>query len=270
VVNLLDAKGLHYTWPAGVHAVQGVDFQLGPGELVVVCGPNGSGKSTLLRLLGGLLTPDGGALSVCGAALASLSLADRARTIARVPQRLRTLPDVSVEHFALAGRYARIDRWRGPQEADHSAVSSALVATDVDELGERSMSALSGGQRQRVLLARAFASEARVLLVDEPTNGLDPGHQVHVLQLIREHAQDERGAVVVTHDLNLASQFATSVVLMNEGRVVDRGSPFEVMRPEVLRPVYGEHLHYGAMPPPDGRPFVVPWLDPPADRGRRG
>ena len=257
MVTRLEAVDVAFQYPGPVLAVDGVDFKLGTSELVVVCGPNGSGKSTLLRLLCGLEKPARGSVSVEGRALSSLSLAERARCISLVPQSLRTLPDVTVENFALAGRYALIDRWRGPRSEDRRAVASALVATEVDDLSERAMSALSGGQRQRAMLARALASEASILLVDEPTTGLDPEHQVRVLQLIVAQVATGRSAVVVTHDLNLASQFATSVVILAEGRVVTQGTPAEVLCPEVLVPVYGEHLHFGVAP--DGRPLVVPW-----------
>jgi len=262
-VKLLAAHDLCFDYPGPVPAVAGVSLELSAGELLVVCGPNGSGKSTLLRLLGGLLVPARGEVALLGRPLAGLSAAERARRVARVPQSLVSVPEVSVEHFALAGRYAHVRRFRGPADNDRRAVASALVATEVDDLAQRSLGELSGGQRQRVLLARALASEAPILLVDEPTTGLDPEHQVRALQLIAGQRSDGRGAIVVTHDLNLASQFATSVLLLDRGRLVRRGPPADVLRPEVLAPVYGEHLYYGRMPAPDGRPFVLPWLDPP-------
>jgi iron complex transport system ATP-binding protein len=264
VVSLLEASGLVYKYPAGVLAVDGLDFSLESSELVVVCGPNGSGKSTLLRLLCGLLEPLEGSVSFEGAALSSLGLSERARRISLVPQSLRTLSDVTVENFAMAGRYARIDRWHGPRADDLRAVKSAMVATEVDDLCDRAMSELSGGQRQRAMLARTLASDARVLLVDEPTTGLDPEHQVRVMQLIEAQVSRGRSAVVVTHDLNLASQFATSVMILEEGRVVTRGVPGDVLCSDVLVPVYGEHLHFGTAP--DGRPLVIPW----ATAGRGG
>ncbi len=257
MVTVARAEGLVFEYPGPVRALDGVDLEVGASELVVVCGPNGSGKSTLLRLLGGLLEPARGRVLLGDAPLASLPLGERARRIGVVPQTLRTLPDVSVENFTLAGRYAHIDRWRGPREEDRRAVASALVATEADEFAPRPMTTLSGGQRQRVLVARALAGEASLLLVDEPTTGLDPEHQVRIMQLLAELTGGGRSAVVVTHDLNLASQFADAVCLLRDGRVAARGPPREVLRPEVLVPVYGEHLHFGTAP--DGRPIVVPW-----------
>ena len=116
-----------------------------------------------------------------------------------------------------------------------------------------------------MLIARALAQGAPVWLVDEPTTSLDPEHQVRVFRLISELASDDRAALVVTHDLNLASQFATRIVLLSAGRVVAVGSAGEVLRREVLEPVYGPHLAYGRLPGGPGcadRPFVLPWLSP--------
>ncbi|MCB9897179.1 MAG: ABC transporter ATP-binding protein [Planctomycetes bacterium] len=262
MVNLLEGRGLAFEHPGGIRAVDGISLGVARSELVVVCGPNGSGKTTLVGLLAGLLVPLAGEVRLEGRSLTGLPLRERAQLLARVPQELRALPDVSVSDFVLAGRYARIDRWRGPTRKDADAVRFALEASDVADLGRRSMQALSGGQRQRVLLARALAQEAQVLLVDEPTNGLDPEHQVRVMELVAGLACHARAVVVVTHDLNLASQFATRIVLVDAGRVVIDAPPADVLRREVLEPVYGSALHYGAMPAPDGRPFVLPWLPP--------
>jgi iron complex transport system ATP-binding protein len=262
MVNALAAKGLVFDHPGPIRAVDGVDLELRERELLVVIGPNGSGKSTLLRLLAGLLVPQSGDVTVQGRALSSLSLSDRARLLAVVPQALATLPEVTVERFVLSGRYSRIGRWRGAQAGDAEAVNRALDAADVDGLGDRHLPDLSGGQRQSVLIARALAQQAEILLVDEPTASLDLNHQLAVFALLGTLSDAGRSAIVVTHDLNLASQFADRVALMDAGKLVAVGAPDEVLRPEVLAPVYGSELHYGRMPPPDDRPFVLPWRPP--------
>jgi len=262
VVNAIRATGLVFDHPGPIRAVDGVDLVLHERELLVVIGPNGSGKSTLLRLLAGLLAPRSGDVMVKNRPLSSLSIAERACLLAVVPQSLATLPEVTVEHFVLSGRYARIGRWRGAQADDVAAVSGALSSADVDGLGDRHLPDLSGGQRQSVLIARALAQQAEILLVDEPTASLDLNHQLAVFTLLGGLSEKGRAAVVVTHDLNLASQFADRVALMDAGRLTAVGSPDEVLRPEVLGPVYGPELHFGRMPPPDGRPFVLPWQLP--------
>lgn len=269
MVALLSGTALSFTYPGPVEALRGVDVELEADGLLVILGPNGSGKSTLLRLLAGTLTPDVGEVRLGESLLHDLPLRERALRLAHVPQSLRALPQISAERFVLAGRYARIDRWRGPVAKDWHAVDLALAAADVAGLGKRALSDLSGGQRQRVLVARALAQEPDVLLVDEPTNALDPKHQLAVFDMLAGLVHHGRAVVVVTHDLVLAGQFATRMVVLDEGRVAAGGSPSEVLRPEVLCPIYGEHLHFGRMAEPDGRPYVLPWLPPVARTAHR-
>ena len=263
---LVEAAGIEHVYPGPQRALAGVDLQLCAGELLAVIGPNGSGKSTLVRCLAGLIAPTRGDVALNGAALASLRPRERALRVAVVPQYLPALPDLTVEAFALGGRYAWLDRWRGPQAEDVATVRRALEDCDAGDLGGRLMAELSGGQRQRVLIARALAQEAGALLVDEPTSSLDPEHQVRVFALLERLVQAGRGVLVVTHDLNLASQFAQRIALLGGGRVVASGTVEEVLRREVLEPVYGPHLHYGRGP--GARPFVLPWLE--RDRGAAG
>jgi iron complex transport system ATP-binding protein len=262
VVSVLQGAELHYAFPDGPVAVAGVDIALQAGELLVVIGPNGSGKSTLVRLLGGLLVPRHGTVTIGERALRSFDQRARARELAVVPQGLAALPEVTVERFVLGGRYAHIGRWRGAQAADLAAVQAALADADVADLAARRLTELSGGQRQRVLVARALASHARRLLVDEPTAALDLEHQLRVFALLARLAQRGRAVLVVTHDVNLASQFAGRVALLDRGRIVACGTPDAVLRRQVLEPVYGRHLHYGRLPGPGARPFVLPWLEP--------
>jgi iron complex transport system ATP-binding protein len=261
MVTLLAAKAVEYEYPGPVVALRGADLTLGSGELLCVIGPNGSGKSTLLRCLGGLLAPTRGAVFLEGKDLVEHECIERARRLAIVPQYLPLLPDVRVIHFVLGGRYSHLHRFKGWQPHDLSVARAALAQSDAADLESRLMSDLSGGQRQRVLLARALAQEARILLVDEPTNSLDPEHQVRVFALVRSLADEGRAVLVITHDLNLASQFATRVVLLCDGRIVADGPVESVLTRSVLAPVYGEHLHFGSVTEANGiaRPIVLPW-----------
>jgi len=268
---LLAARGLVFEYPAprgdgaarALRAVDGIDFDLARGELCVAIGPNGSGKSTLVRLLAGLAVPLAGAVEVDGRPLASLAPRERARRIAVVPQYLPALPEVEVERFVESGRYAHVGRFGGLGAGDREVVESALERCDARDLAARALDALSGGQRQRVLVARALAQEADLLLVDEPTNALDPAHQIAVLDLLAGLAGSGRACLVVTHDLVLAAQYASRLVLLDAGRVVASGTPAEVLRREVLEPVYGTSLWYGAWPQGSGArsggPFVLPF-----------
>ncbi len=262
--EVLRGAGLSHSYAGEVKAVDGVDIELPPGELLVVIGPNGAGKSTLLKILAGLVTPEAGTIELGGRPLASLDPRSRARSLAVVPQSLRAIPEVTVRHFVLGGRYGHLDKWRRHGAVDDLAVDRALAEADVSDVGHRLLTQISGGQRQRVLIARSLAQQAATLLVDEPTNSLDPEHQIAVFSLIRRLVDKGRSALVVTHDMNLASQFAGAIALMAEGRIVASGAAGQVLRPEVLGPVYGDHLRYGTWPAPGGegtRPYVVPWLE---------
>lgn len=262
-MTLLEARGLVHEYQGGFRALDGVDFALADGELAVAIGPNGSGKTTLLRRLAGLLAGGPGDVRLGGRVLASLSPRERAKRIAFVPQALIALPEVTSLDFVLGGRYGHLGFWRQLAGVDREVARRALADADAAEFEARLLVELSAGQRQRVLVARALAQEADLLLVDEPTSSLDPEHQISVFALLARLTCEGRGVLVVTHDLNLASQFATRVSLLDRGRVVATGSAREVLRREVLEPVYGKNLRYGSWPGPtpgEERPFVVPWL----------
>jgi iron complex transport system ATP-binding protein len=264
---VLELRGLEFGYEALRPVLRGVDLRLAPSEFLVVLGPNGAGKSTLVRCAAGHAAPWTGDVRLCGAALGSFRGRERARRLAVVPQRLERVPPVRVREFVESGRYAHLRGFRRAGSEDRAAVERAL--REVDLLGRESeaLGELSGGQLQRALIARALAQEPQVLLVDEPTSSLDLAHQLSVFELIAGLSCRGRAVLCVTHDLNLASQFATRLVLLREGRVVAEGRPEQVLRPEVLVPIYGPRLRFGELPGPAGkerRPWVLPWAgDPP-------
>ena len=263
MVNELRGTGLTFEYEGAVPAVGGVDVSVSTGELLCVLGPNGAGKSTLLKLLAGLLEPATGSVELEGTAIETLSDRERAKHIAMVPQYLPVLPDVTVADFVLSGRYVHFGSFSSPRGSDREAVHECLSKTGVADLGERGLWQISGGQRQRVIIARALAQGARYLLVDEPTGSLDPDQQLLIFSLLSELRQAGQALLVVTHELNLASQFASRIVLMQDGHIVAQGSPNEVLRAEPLHAVYGTNLHISSLPGPGGvgpRPYVVPWV----------
>ena len=263
---LIAARGLEFAYPDGTPALAGVDLEVASGELVAVLGPNGSGKSSLLKLLGGLLEPGAGEVRLDGQPLDRLPPRERARRVAVVPQYLPALYEVTVETFVAGGRYPYLGFWRELGSADRLVIERSLAEADAGDLAGRMLSQLSGGQRQRVLVARALVQEADLFLFDEPTASLDPDHQVRTFALIAGLVARGKGALVVTHELSLASQFATRALLLEEGRLRAQGRPGEVLTPGVLHPVYGPHLWFGQAAPE--RPVVVPWRREGGGRGK--
>lgn len=240
----------------GDDVLRAVDLGVAAGEFLAVAGPNGSGKSTLVRALSGVLRPRTGRVLLEDRDLAALAPRETARAIAVVAQETALDFDFSGEEIVLMGRTPHLGRFRREGPADLAAVRGAMERTGTWELRARPVPELSGGERQRVFLARAFAQEARVLLLDEPTSHLDLAFQVGILRLARAQAVERKVAVLaVMHDLNLAAAFADRVALLCRGAVLAAGTPAEVLREDRLREVYGEDVV--VRPHPDtGRPHV--------------
>jgi iron complex transport system ATP-binding protein len=209
------------------------------GQIVALLGPNGAGKTTLLRTLNGTVPVRKGEVVVDDALLRSLSRRQIARSIAVVAQENETKFPITVLEFVLAGRFARGAAFGWETAEDTEAADEALRLCDLSEFGGRAMNELSGGERQRVVLARALAAETKVLLLDEPTANLDLAHQALMFKLVRERCRHGgASAIVITHDLNLASEFADAVILLKDGEVLADGKLADVLTSENLLEVY--------------------------------
>jgi iron complex transport system ATP-binding protein len=184
----------------GQHAiVQEVSLDAHYGALLAIAGPNGAGKSTLLKALLGLL-PSRGEIYVAGRALAELSNTERARSLAYIPQHASVMLGVSVLDVIASARYAHRDRL-GRIDREDPAILRAIERTQLTELAPRSFDSLSGGEQRMVLLARALATDARVLLFDEPTAGLDIAHVLAFFRIVKELAAQGHAVLCVLHDL---------------------------------------------------------------------
>ncbi len=220
-----------------------VSITLNPGEIVALLGANGAGKSTLVRALNGTVPIVTGEVMVDGKSLTELSRREIAQKISVVAQENETRFPVTVLEFVLSGRFVHGGAFGWETERDIEFARSALAECDLADYKTRMMNHLSGGERQRVVLARALAAGAAVLLLDEPTANLDLAHQALMFRLVRDRCQScKTSAVVITHDLNLAAEFADEIILLKDGRIVAKGTPSDVLTAENIRGVFGVNV----------------------------
>lgn len=236
--------------------VAGVSLELDAGELLGLIGPNGAGKSTLVKATAQLL-PHHGAVRLDGVPLRRLGNRERARKLAYLSQDDQVQWPISVAELVALGRYPHHSAWGGTQStADLQAVAQAMQAADVWSLRDRRADQLSGGERARARLARVLAVQAPLILADEPVAALDPRHQLEVMALLRGHCARGGGAIVVLHDLTLASRFCDRLLMLDAGEPVAAGPVDEVLTTSNLRRVYGVEAITGLH---DGQTFIVPW-----------
>jgi iron complex transport system ATP-binding protein len=241
-------------------AVAGVSLRAVPGEITAIIGPNGAGKSTLLRALNGAIPTSNGDVVLDGKPLRTFARRAIGRRIAVVAQEAELRFPVTVLEFVLGGRYAwsSTSAWGFETERDVDVARAVLRETELEEFSTRLMNELSGGERQRAVLARALATEASLLLLDEPTANLDLAHQAALLQLVRARCDEKRAAaIVVTHDINLAAEFADRVLLLLKGRTLAAGTPREVLTPDTLREIFEIKVLVDAHPV-TGAPRITP------------
>ena len=223
----------------GFWAIRDLDLDVKPGELLAVLGPNGSGKSTLLKVVDGILTPQEGEVLLKDRPVSRYTRSDVAKEVAMVAQETHFYFSFSALEVVLMGRFPRLGRFQFEGRHDMEAASRALQATQCLDLAERSIHELSGGEKQRVLIARALAQEPTVILLDEPTSFLDLRYKKEIFDLISSLTH-ERGlsVVVVSHDIDLASQYCDRMVMLKDGRVYSTGVPDEVITASNIKAVY--------------------------------
>ena len=247
-LSALAARDVHARYPGSRgEPLAGVSLALAAGELVAVLGANGAGKSTLLRVLAGTLAPTSGEVRLFGAPMASLDRRAVARSVAVVSQTNEVAWGFSVRDVVTMGRAPhRVSGWSSVKTEDLRIVDDVLARCDLSALAARPVQELSGGEQKRVAIARALAQRPRVLLLDEPAAFLDVRHQVALYDLLAEVvARDKLACLVVMHDLNVAAQYASRVVLAKSGRFVAVGTVEDVMTYARLRETFDADLYCG-------------------------
>lgn len=224
---------------AGREVLAGAGLALADRDLVALVGPNGAGKSTLLKLAAGLLTPSQGAVVLDGKPIHDWSHAERASRVAWLPQmrpiawNLRSEDVVALGRYGTdGGVYARLG------ETGRQAVDRAMERMSAGHLRGRGVDELSGGELARIHVARILASEAHVLLLDEPAAALDIEHQIGLMDVLTEEAASGRAVMVALHDLDLAARYCGRVIVLHEGRIVTDAPPEAALKEGILAEVF--------------------------------
>ncbi|MBO0797602.1 MAG: ABC transporter ATP-binding protein, partial [Blastocatellia bacterium] len=258
--GLLQLRNVNFSY-RNRQVLFGIQLEVRAAEIVALLGPNGSGKSTLLAVANGALKPQSGEVLFEGQPVAGFSRREAARRMALVAQASEIRFPLTALEYVLAGRFAFGSALGFDSPHDLAIAVKALEDTDAVQFTGRKFNELSSGERQRVVLARALAQEPRLLLLDEPTANADIAHQISLLNFVRNLTRDNGlGALVITHEINLAAAFADRIALLKDGRLLAAGQPPEVMTPELLGSLFGTPLLVDRHPR-SGKPRIS-WISP--------
>jgi iron complex transport system ATP-binding protein len=237
--------------------LRGIDLHLKNGEVLGVLGPNGSGKSTLMSVICGIRKNWSGKISVMGDNLRDLSTKKLARIVSYIPQSFEPSFDLKVETIVSFGRNPHLKGLGNMTNEDYRIIEESMRLTEVYEFRDRPFSTLSGGEKQRVIIAKALAQEGKILLMDEFTTHLDPGHARRVGKIATDLVRAKGlSAIAIFHDINQAVEISDRLLFINNGRALASGKVWDIVTPEIISLVYG--LKSRIMENPiSGLPLVV-------------
>lgn len=214
-----------------------ISFEAKSGEFIGLIGPNGAGKTTLLRAIMNFIHYRGSA-TIDSQAIAKMGHSQRASWLSYLPQEREVAWPVSVEMVVGLGRHMQRSAFAALSDADHRVITQAMEQMDVAQFAKKSMMELSGGEKARVLIARLLAQGSPFILADEPVSGLDPAHQLSLMQCFANLAQSGKTIIASLHDLSLSAYRCTRLILLEKGKIIADGKPEAVLTAENLRQVY--------------------------------
>ena len=218
-----------------------INLNIEKGKFIGILGPNGCGKSTLLKVILKYLNPKEGIIKIENKELKEYTQSELAEILSFVPQKSSLTMPLTVEDVVYMGRVPYMkNKWTGFDREDREKVEKIMQMLKIDKFKNRVVFSLSGGEFQRVLLARALAQNTNIMLLDEPTSALDMNYALEIMRLTSYFVKNENlTAVMVLHDLNLASMYCDSIILLKEGKIAYEGTPKELFKPEILEEIYG-------------------------------
>ncbi len=218
-----------------------INLNIEKGKFIGILGPNGCGKSTLLKVILKYLNPKEGIIKIENKELKEYTQSELAEILSFVPQKSSLTMPLTVEDVVYMGRVPYMkNKWTGFDREDREKVEKIMQMLKIDKFKNRVVFSLSGGEFQRVLLARALVQNTNIMLLDEPTSALDMNYALEIMRLTSYFVKNESlTAVMVLHDLNLASMYCDSIILLKNGKIAYEGTPKELFRPEILEEIYG-------------------------------
>ncbi|MFB5759951.1 ABC transporter ATP-binding protein [Paenibacillus medicaginis] len=239
--------------------VEDLNIEIPQGQITALVGANGSGKSTILKTMARIMQPKGGSVLLDGKSIHKQSTRDVAKQLAILPQNPTAPEGLTVTELVSYGRFPYQKGFGSLKAEDRKMVEWAIGVTGMQDFHDRPIDQLSGGQRQRAWIAMALAQDTDILFLDEPTTFLDMAHQLEVLQLLEQlNANAGRTIVMVVHDLNHAARYAHHMIAIKKGKAQAVGSPVEVMKPDMLREVFGIEADI-VTDPRSGVPLCLPY-----------
>ena len=254
---IINIEKLNYSY-GRKEVLKELSLDIDENKLTGIIGPNGCGKSTLAKNIIKYINGKFESFKIMDTDIRELTHKKIAQLISYIPQKSIIIPNISVFDYVLLGRFPLLkNSWDNYTKKDYEIVENNINLLNIKELRDRNIETLSGGELQKTLLARALAQEAKILLLDEPTSALDLNNAVEFMKILKNISmKKEISVIIIIHDLNLASLFCDSLIILKDGRFIEKGSPKEVINEENIKSVY--NLDCKVCYNENDKPYIIP------------
>ena len=254
---IINIEKLNYSY-GRKEVLKELSLDIDENKLTGIIGPNGCGKSTLAKNIIKYINGKFESFKIMDTDIRELSHKKIAQLISYIPQKSTIISNISVFDYVLLGRFPLLkNSWDNYSEKDYKIVENNINLLNIRELKDRNIETLSGGELQKALLARALAQEAKILLLDEPTSALDLNNAVEFMKILKNISiQKEISVIIIIHDLNLASLFCDSLIILKDGKFVEKGSPKEVINEKNIKSIY--NLDCKVCYNENDKPYIIP------------
>ena len=254
---IINIEKLNYSY-GKKEVLKELSLNIDENKLTGIIGPNGCGKSTLAKNIIKYINGKFESFKIMDTDIRELSHKKIAQLISYIPQKSTIISNISVFDYVLLGRFPLLkNSWDNYSEKDYEIVENNISLLNIEELRDRNVETLSGGELQKALLARALAQEAKILLLDEPTSALDLNNAVEFMKILKNISiKKEMSVIIIIHDLNLASLFCDSLIILKDGKFIEKGSPKEVINEKNIKSIY--NLDCKVCYNENDKPYIIP------------